>query len=134
MTPVSINVENDDNTIASKLKLKLSLLNKKKVLLLQQLLIIIIKFLGDSFDEDIDDEDKDKTYEPPATEIIYNSTKTSSVSNSTPKPNYHVKVSTNLSIHQNFEEKSKPLTRKRLRNENNWGKNIQKKLKNEGKE
>lgn len=29
--------------------------------------------------EDVDDEDKDKTYEPPATEIIHHSSKTSSI-------------------------------------------------------
>jgi len=85
-------------------------------------------------DEDVAYEDKDKTYEPPATEIIYHSSKTSSISNSTPKPNDLVEGNTTLSINHNVEEIAQPLMRKRLRNESNWGKNIQKKLKNEGKE
>lgn len=85
-------------------------------------------------DEDFDDEDKDKTYEPPATEIIHHSSKTSSISSSTPKPNDLIEGNITLSTNHNVEEIAKPLTRKRLRNESNWGKNIQKKLKNEGKE
>lgn len=113
-------------------------------------------FESSDSDENFDDEDKDKTYKPPVTEkILYCSSTSSSITNVITGPNdqnvkgnksninkeyvvlerqQNLNSESSLSINSNIGANNKLLTRKRLRNENNWVKNVQKNLKNQGKE
>lgn len=106
--------------------------------------------MNDSYSEDCDDEDKDKNYEPPIVQRTVSSLTIDDIGledqhltgNYTPNNNifielnddYTMHIDSTVSTNKNYLENNKTLTRKRVRNESQWQKNIKKKLRNEGKE